>query len=162
MPPPPSPAPSPDRPAQRHRTVVARHTLPDGSWHLDWMIDRVGGREAAGDGEADHRDLVTFRVMVRPDDPVARVFDGERISDHRAAYLTREGDIGEGRGSVARVAGGWCTIDRLDGDALDLTFDLGRGPRRVSGRRTGRAMKPDDRPGTVEDWRFAVREAPGR
>lgn len=153
---PPRPIPPPVRPPMRHRTVVLRHALPGGGWHLDWLIDRVGGREAPGEGQEDARDLVSFRVMVRPDDPVAQVFDAERMTDHRAIYLTREGDIGEGRGVVARVGAGWCAIDRLDDDTVDLTLDLGRGARRLVGHRTRRA------PDSAEEWRFVVKESPGR
>jgi len=100
--------------------------------------------------------------MVRPDDPVAQVFDADRIADHRVVYLTKEGDLGDGRGAVARIASGWCTIARLDDDGADLSFDLGRGVRRIVGKRTGRAPGPGTSPDAGVEWRFAVKPGAGR
>jgi len=128
-----------------------RHQEATGAWHYDWMIDRIGGREDAGGEAGEQRVVATFRVMVRPDDSSVRVFDGERLPDHRAVYLTREGDIGEGRGVVSRIGAGWCTIARLDDAAADLIVDIGGTRRRVVGRHVG-----------GNAWRFSVAESPGR
>lgn len=90
------------------RWVLLRHELPgdavradtgrEASWHYDWMIEEEG-----------NEGLVCFRVMVRVD-ALARGerFEGERLADHRRAYLAYEGEISGGRGRVMRVAAGAC------------------------------------------------------
>lgn len=81
------------------RAVILEHTLPDGSWHFDWMVeDATLGTD---------RCLRVWRTSVRPD--LALEFAGERIGDHRRAYLSYEGPITGGRGSVRRVGGGAAT-----------------------------------------------------
>lgn len=87
------------------RFVVLCHHSPEGS-HFDWMIET---RESLS---PEDRSLLTFRVEVLPTE--AGSFAAERIRDHRAVYLTREGDIGQGRGWVERV---------LEGDAELLECD---------------------------------------
>ena len=85
---------TPDRP-----TVLLRHELPDGTSHVDWMIapDDMDGREL----------LVTFRVAGRIDELTAgERLAARRIGDHRRAYLTCEGPVSDGRGTVTRLAGG--------------------------------------------------------
>lgn len=82
------------------RMVLLRHDLPDGSHHYDWMLERENGRA-----------LLTFRVGVRLDEPGCTRFDATRLGDHRAAYLTYEGDVSGGRGRVTRVAAG--TVEGL-------------------------------------------------
>lgn len=85
---------TPDRP-----TVLLRHELPDGTSHVDWMIapDDMDGREL----------LVTFRVAGRVDELTAgERLAARRIGDHRRAYLTFEGPVSDGRGTVRRLAGG--------------------------------------------------------
>ncbi len=86
--------------------VLLKHTLPDGSFHYDWMLARS---DQPGD---DQRDLVTFRVGVRVDGSLIWPVRAERLPDHRAVYLRFEGAIGAGRGSVERVAAGECDIER--------------------------------------------------
>jgi hypothetical protein len=78
------------------RTVVLEHRLPDGDSHFDWMIERSGPGE--------DRRLITWRTECRPD--LVLEFRGERIGDHRAAYLEFEGELSGGRGQVVRVASG--------------------------------------------------------
>lgn len=77
------------------RFVVLRHSVPDGSWHLDWMIET---RPSAG---PDDRSLLTFRTTSLPTE--SPTFEAERIGDHRACYLDFEGHLGAGRGLVTRV-----------------------------------------------------------
>lgn len=79
-------------------TVLLRHRTPEGGVHYDWMIERGGV-------------LVTFRVADRIDRGVAE-FQGERLPDHRAAYLTYEGGVSGGRGTVMRVAEGQVRVLR--------------------------------------------------
>lgn len=115
-------------------TVQLRHTLPDGSSHIDWLI----AQDAAGE-----RPLITFRLarpLHRPpttdESPgVAAVesaaeeetgqggergqsrrwaLDGERLPDHRPKYLAYEGPISNDRGHVVRIAAGRLhDLDRL-------------------------------------------------
>ncbi|RNC81233.1 MAG: hypothetical protein ED559_05405 [Phycisphaera sp.] len=78
------------------RAVILRHTLPDGSWHYDWLVQR----------SANPDDLVpTFRTdQTRPDQSGS--FEAEQIGDHRALYLDHEGEVSGGRGEVARIVTG--------------------------------------------------------
>jgi hypothetical protein len=75
--------------------VLLRHTLPDASWHYDWMIRPEPGAR-----------LLTFRVRVRIDDANLDAFDAEQIAAHRDAYLDYEGPLSHGRGRVKRIARG--------------------------------------------------------
>lgn len=77
--------------------VLLLHELPDGTSHFDWLIQRNGGEDAP---------LISFRVRERIDSGGAKSFAAERLPDHRAAYLTYEGEISGGRGRVRRVATG--------------------------------------------------------
>ena len=75
------------------RFVVLRHVMPDSSprgTHFDLMFEM---------GES----LATWACeQLPPPSPVAAC----RLSDHRLAYLTYEGPISGGRGSVERVDSG--------------------------------------------------------
>lgn len=98
--------------------VLLLHELPDGSSHFDWMIQRArgdGGRERRP--RAGKRCLLSFRVSDRIDEPGVGAFRGERIADHRFAYLDYEGPVGgrvgglraklrRARGRVTRLAAG--------------------------------------------------------
>ena len=89
--------------------ILLRHDTPDGSWHFDWMLATAPADSGLP--------LMTFRVALRPDQPGTDSFDAERIGDHRAAYLTFEGPLTEGRGSVRREASGTCRV-RQNGSVL--------------------------------------------
>ena len=81
------------------RTVQLRHELPDGSWHIDWMLDL----DAGGAGR-----LMTLRLVARVDDlAVGDRLEAQRIADHRRSYLDYEGPISGERGQVIRVANGY-------------------------------------------------------
>ncbi len=107
------------------RTVLLKHTLPDTSWHIDWLIEVDGSR-------AEH--LPTFRLAGRPDLPTTDGFDAERIDDHRRLYLDYTGPVSGGRGRVDLVSEG----DVLDvvgwPDFLDVTVQLGERVRRWEGQ----------------------------
>jgi hypothetical protein len=90
------------------RFVVLRHEK-DRAAHFDFMLEREGV-------------LLTFSFA---DFPAAGAAC-ERIADHRLAYLDFEGDIGEGKGVVARADGG--TFDLL-GESEDAVFVCVRGER---------------------------------
>lgn len=72
--------------------VVLHHTLLDGSSHYDWLL------EPAADAP-----LLSLRA---PAPLGAGDFSVERLADHRRIYLSFEGDIGAGRGSVKRIQQG--------------------------------------------------------
>ena len=95
------------------RTVVLRHTMPDGSHHFDWLFERAGGTGARDDD----RVLVTWRLADRPDR--AETVDAERIEDHRRVYLSYEGPVSRARGEVMRVAEGVCEIIRDDDEGFE-------------------------------------------
>jgi hypothetical protein len=96
------------------RWVLLLHELPDHSWHYDWMIQPAG----AGAGAR----LISFRVSVRPDDPVVTEFAAERIGDHRHEYLSFEGAVSGNRGTVRRVSDGGAAIVR-DDEEFVVTLD---------------------------------------
>ena len=80
------------------QTVQLRHELPDGSWHIDWLLDLA---------PAEDRGLTTFRLPGRVDELTpGRHLTAERLADHRRVYLTYEGPVSEERGHVTRVAEG--------------------------------------------------------
>lgn len=80
--------------------MLLRHTLPDGTWHYDWLIDR-----------GDTGKLLTFRVRDRIDVPEITAFTCERTADHRRDYLDYQGPVSGGRGEVERLAEG--VVERL-------------------------------------------------
>jgi hypothetical protein len=83
---------------QGHATVQLRHDLPDGSWHVDWLIaqDRAGAAR-----------LIAFRVPRRLDALApGETVDAVRLEDHRPVYLAYEGPISRDRGTVVRLARG--------------------------------------------------------
>ena len=83
---------------QKRRTVQLRHTLPDGTSHIDWMI---------APDEAGREPLMSFRIDRRLDTLAGgEQVAARRIADHRPAYLEYEGPVSPDRGSVARIANG--------------------------------------------------------
>ncbi|MAY75045.1 MAG: hypothetical protein CMJ31_10085 [Phycisphaerae bacterium] len=74
--------------------VLLRHILPDGGWHLDWLIERP-------DTSTEHR-LLSFRTEVDPIEAEGP-FEATAMPDHRAAYLEFEGEVSGGRGTVTRI-----------------------------------------------------------
>jgi hypothetical protein len=76
--------------------VLLRHELPDGSWHYDWLLSRP---------DAPEQGLLSFRVFCDPISAVER-FEAIPTPDHRRVYLTYEGEVSGGRGTVRRVGEG--------------------------------------------------------
>jgi hypothetical protein len=115
-------------------TVILAHTTGDDR-HYDWMFeppDRVD----------DQAKLVTFRIdLPSAAWADARRFDLVHIGDHRRLYLTYEGELSGGRGSVRRVDAGRLTAvrwDARDGGVLDVELRHFAGRlalRRVDGDR---------------------------
>ncbi len=98
------------------RTVVLCHTLPDASWHLDWMLER--------DTDDDHR-LVTFSLHARPDEILTYQATARRLPDHRARYLDYQGSLNNARGSVTRLARGDMLALSIRGSSLTATVRWG-------------------------------------
>ncbi len=91
-----------------HAMVLLQHDLPNGTSHIDWLIDR---HPLAADSRPPPRDqnehsLLTLRCALRPDDPAAAPGPAELLGDHRRRYLRFEGHIGPAKGSVHRLAAG--------------------------------------------------------
>lgn len=95
-------------------TVLLRHTLPDGSFHFDWMLARDGVGP-----------LLTFRLEQDISEG-SDGFTGKHLPDHRRVYLEYEGPISGDRGRVDRVAHGTCVIMAESQDELRIRLDLGR------------------------------------
>lgn len=88
------------------RTVLLKHTQPDGAWHYDWLLARAGDESGRGAGA-----LITFRVFVDIRSRSLADFVAIRLPDHRAKYLHYEGELSGDRGRVERVDEGVCRID---------------------------------------------------
>lgn len=114
------------------RAVLLRHDLPDGSSHYDWMIERAGNA------------LITFRTSARVDQGGVGGFEAERIDDHRGAYVTYEGPVSGGRGTVSRVATGELTVAEAPPAAMLIVGRIGRAEGTFQGRALGGGR-----------WRFA-------
>ena len=98
-----------------NRTVILKHTLPDGSWHYDWLIQVK---------QDDAMPVITFRTGHRRPDEVGQ-FEAQQIGDHRAFYLDYQGPISEARGEVIRVAAGEVVSAAISGAAFAfvMVFD---------------------------------------
>ncbi len=90
------------------RFVILRHEK-DTSAHFDLMLENESV-------------LVTFSFPEFPAPGAAC----EKICDHRLDYLEFEGDIGEGKGAVARVDGGSFDLISLSPDAVYAFLRGGR------------------------------------
>ncbi|MBX3323410.1 MAG: hypothetical protein KF757_10500 [Phycisphaeraceae bacterium] len=96
--------------------VLLCHTLPDGTWHHDWLIEQLDPAEMA-------RPLLSFRTAGRPD--LGEDFEAERAPDHRIEYLRFEGELSGGRGTVRQIAGGRAEIRSMTGDMLAVDLFVG-------------------------------------
>jgi hypothetical protein len=112
-----SAAPDPD--TGTTRTVLLRHDTPGGGHHLDWMIERPGDA-------SEHR-LITFRCHADPLADRSTPWEGHRLPDHRAHYLTHEGPIGGGRGSVRRLWSRSCVVLEATPEGLAVRVLVERG-----------------------------------
>lgn len=91
-------------------TVLAHTGGPDGD-HFDFLVELEPGRG----------DLLTFRL---PRWPVLEAAEVRRLRDHRRLYLTYQGPISEGRGSVAQVARGKASVS-MSGGVIQVGFATG-------------------------------------
>ncbi len=109
----------PDYERSMTRTVQLQHDLPDGTSHVDWMLEWAG----CTPGQL---------VSIRLETPLNTLEKGAcqlgtRLDDHRAAYLDYEGPVSNGRGHVRRLEQGhilewvctgdewWITLQWSDG-----------------------------------------------
>lgn len=91
------------------RFVLLEHLINGQIDHLDLMLER--------DAEDDRR-LITFRLPPEAHLDSPGAWPATRLPDHRAHYLTHEGDIGGGRGEVRCRARGTCAITLATPEAV--------------------------------------------
>lgn len=119
--------------------VLLRHEGSSAGDHFDWMIQRGVGADAP---------LRSWRVMV--DMGMLRVGDwliGEETPEHRAAYLTLEGEVSGGRGRVKRVRRGRARV-REDAAIVEIELRWEDGTRH--------AVRGERVEGLERMWRFEV------
>ena len=122
------------------RTVLLLHETPDGSSHLDWLI----ASDVSARGDADTRDVLTLRLPREAGTPGTRHFRATRLPDHRRLYLTHEGEVPGGRGTVTRLAEGQARIVSSGPDEIvievrwELPASAASGGRRAEYRLVGR------------------------
>lgn len=109
--------------------VLLQHDLPDGSSHVDWMIE--GPMRIPAPPSPEDRCLITFRLAERIDRPLAAGFEAERLEDHRRVYLDYEGSLSGQRGTVTRLAAG--VVSHLDVSlrTIQVVGQFGAGPEQV-------------------------------
>ncbi len=151
--------------------VLLRHDLPDGSWHLDWLLEpppAPGALSRLTSANPNERSLISFRLPAtlganwRPDVPGIITFTAEMLPPHRRHYLTYEGDIGGGgRGRVSRIAESpdgvqvvAITSDRVEitlrpSSHLRVTSIVARNPLPEGG---GRGWVPSEKPIPADRW----------
>lgn len=129
--------------------VILLHEEPDGSRHFDWLIARDEGQ---AEPDPDRRDLLTLRIDLSQGIPVGQAFEARRLPDHRHLYLTFQGPIAGGRGSVQRVAEGRATLLAEAADRVDVRWEPEGGGGRWW-RYVGRAAEGQT---GGDRWRFEV------
>ncbi|MEL6796692.1 MAG: hypothetical protein AAFO89_07690 [Planctomycetota bacterium] len=113
------------------RTTVLKHTLPDGSWHVDWLIEV---------DETPRPRVPTFRLADRPDQLRVPTFTAERLTDHRRLYLDYEGPVSGGRGHVERLSTGRVINVALAEDEIQLQVTLNGLAWHWQGARSGNGV----------------------
>jgi hypothetical protein len=87
------------------RFVLLLHARPDGSSHYDLLLER---------GDA----LAAWRLPAPPAELSPEDAAVERLPDHRTAYLTYEGEVSGGRGTVRRMDAGTCEVEAWGDDRV--------------------------------------------
>ena len=88
--------------------VILMHTHPKP--HYDLLVDLD-----------ESSDLATWQIAEEIDGEFTS-FEVRRISDHRRAYLTYEGEVSNNRGSVKRIDEGSLTCHKSTSDAVEITM----------------------------------------
>ncbi len=96
-----------------NRFVVQEHVNKDGV-HWDLMLEKVGGLE-------------TWRLLVGPEGWLGGAVAAEQIFDHRLEYLSYEGEISGGRGSVSIVMRGTYEIIEEGEGVVRVDLDVAGG-----------------------------------
>lgn len=101
-----------------------------GATHYDLMLEQADG-------------LATWQIAQDPAAlPAGGRLPARRLADHRKAYLTYEGPVSGGRGSVQRIHAGSCTFlnaedtrlrVHLEAPTCEGTFELTRQEEEGSG-----------------------------
>ena len=92
----------------RRRFVVLEHRW-DGV-HWDFMVEVAAGG--------------SLRTWAIDDEPTAgRDLPARALADHRRAYLTHEGEVSGGRGTVRRWDEGTCLVEVWRDDRVRLVLD---------------------------------------
>lgn len=132
--------------------VLLRHDLPDGSHHFDFMVQLNGPRKKTG---GLHTWRVTDLIHQLQINDGGAFFWAEPLGEHREAYLTFEGDIGGGRGTVTRVAEGLVHVPMPDMIVASdqVLFDASWWTKPHRNRRLRFSGARDD---TGNRWRFSV------
>ena len=137
-------------------SVVLLHSVPGAGVHAEWMI------APAEPATADERVLMTWRL----DEPIGRLlaespealgeFDAVRIVDHRFRYLTYEGEVSGGRGTVRRIAEGAVRMAEEGSHRVVLNVEF-TGRVVLEGDRVGDApLASDAGDPPLGLWRFRV------
>jgi hypothetical protein len=108
------------------RFVILHHTGIS-SPHYDLMIESHPGGPLLT-WQCDQNPLTVHLTIAR------------RIDDHRPDYLTYEGEVSRGRGTVARVASGRCTLEPVRPDTWLFKHDA---PAKYASYYVGAAYPPD-------------------
>jgi hypothetical protein len=117
------------------RFVVQEHTTPEGV-HWDLMLEK---------GDV----LTTFRLEQPPRAALGRAVRAVKIFDHPPRFLTYEGPVQKGTGSVRIVDRGTCCLsdETEDAIALDLQGEILQGGftlARIEGTSWQLAPRPRD------------------
>ncbi len=94
---------------KNNRFVIQEHRTPEGV-HWDLMLER---------GEI----LTTFRLVERPEQALARPIRAEKIFDHPLRFLTYEGPVQKGTGSVHIIDRGTYQFTEWQDDRLALVLE---------------------------------------
>jgi len=127
-----------DQPSQsspsRLQTALLLHETPDGGSHHDWLL--------VDPNASDHERAPLWTARVAPaSDRWAEIgrFELQRIAHHRLAYVTYEGPVSGGRGTVRRIDEGGFTAIEWTEDRIVLDLKM----KGFQGRITLRRLSDD-------------------
>lgn len=108
---PPTPPP-PSNSQSNLQFAVLHHTGGDSPNHFDFLIEQEPGQG----------DLLTYRL---PSWPISGVHDVTRLRNHRRLYLTYQGELAGGKGTVTQVDKGLATLE-APGGFIRIILPTGR------------------------------------